>query len=89
MQEFFKVKFMISVFGWPGPNMRELSKSAQNHLPPASVLCAFATFLHVWISPSKHGNHKVIVYCGNIYTTVLSPQTLPCLGNIIKLHVIE
>ena len=46
-------------------NVARVKKNAQNHSPSARVRALFltlATFPRVWIRPSKHGNHKVIVY---------------------------
>jgi hypothetical protein len=37
-------------------NVARVKKSARNHEPKTR-----ATFPSVWIRPSKHGNHKVIV----------------------------
>jgi hypothetical protein len=44
---------MVSVFGWPDPNTWECC---------SSFFLTLATFPRVWTRPSKHGNHKVIVY---------------------------
>jgi hypothetical protein len=43
-------------------NVARVKKSGQNHSPTARNMLTLATFPRVWIRPSKHGNHKVIVY---------------------------
>ena len=40
-------------------NVARVKKSAQNRF--RSLFLTLATFPRVWIRPSKHGNHKVIV----------------------------
>ena len=43
-------------------NVAQAKKSVQNHARFRALLLTLATFPRVWIRPSKHGNHKVIVY---------------------------
>jgi hypothetical protein len=61
---------MVSVFGWPDPNtcmgtlleLRKARKITRLRLVFRAFFLTLATFPRVWIRPSKHGNHKVILY---------------------------
>jgi hypothetical protein len=42
--------------------LRKARKITRLRLVFRALFLTLATFLHVWIRPSKHENHKVIIY---------------------------
>jgi hypothetical protein len=58
---------MVSVFGWSDPN---------------TGLRKLATFPRVWIRPSKHRNHKVIVWSTMLFQVVTVEQ---CCNNMLTM----